>query len=359
MMGAFKIALEAFAAQNIPVIPTQPDDPKEPMVKRPASFGIPAIRQLAAQPKYHDANAAICCGERSRLTVVDIDSPDDADLHEVIDIFGDTPLKARTPSGGLHLYFRYGGEKRIVRPFGRELPVDVLGSGIAVVPPSIRPPRTDKPGGQYEIVEGDLSLLPKLPAARSYPQTVGRHKASSTRLKSNPACVPEQKDMRDGDGRNQRLFDICRSIAKAKSEEDQYIQRVLQENTKFAEPMSEDEVLSIAHRVWGWKCDGRLFVAGDRPGFIRTSEERELFSNRSALALLVYIRGNHTARHVFAVVPEAIAPELFMASSTAWRARDFLVEQGYLEKVRNGVRKKDGRMSPNQYRLTTPHNEVE
>ena len=354
-MGAFLVVLEAFAAHDVPIIPTRSDAPHKPLVKRPASFGMPAIRQLAQQEKYQEANAAIWCGKRSRLTVVDIDSPDETVLRRAIDAFGDTPLKARTPSGGLHLYFRYGGEKRAVRPFGREFPVDVLGSGIAVVPPSIRPPSADKSGGRYEIVEGGLSLLPKLPTARSCPQTVGLQEAS-TPVKSNPGCVPEQRNMRTGDGRNQRLFDISRGIAKNVSEEDQFIQRVLQANTKFAEPMSEDEVLGIAHRVWGWKCEGRLFVAGDKPGFIRIADERILFSYRPALALVVYLRGNHPAEHVFAAVPEAIAPEICMAAHTVWCAREFLVKHEFLELVRRGIRKKDGRMSPNQYRLTAPKN---
>src|SRR5262245_47089484 len=57
-------------------------------------------------------NVAFVTGDG--LVVVDVDSANQQYLDEIIERIGDTPMKCRTPSGGMHLYFgmrkgvRYG-----------------------------------------------------------------------------------------------------------------------------------------------------------------------------------------------------------------------------------------------------------
>ena len=59
--------------------------------------------------------------------------------------------------GGYHAYYRYGGERRHIRPWGPDVPIDVLGNGYAVGAPSIAAK------GQYKIIHGTLDDLKSLP----------------------------------------------------------------------------------------------------------------------------------------------------------------------------------------------------
>src|SRR4051812_45853603 len=127
-MSAFAEAVAVLGSQGVPVIPTRQDSPSRPLVFHPDNFGVRASQKVANDPKFSNANAAIWAGKRAKLTVVDVDSADPCHFADAITIFGDSPLKVQTPSGGWHLYFQHAGERRRIRPFGKALPLDVLGS---------------------------------------------------------------------------------------------------------------------------------------------------------------------------------------------------------------------------------------
>ena len=77
---------------------------------------------------------------------------------------GDTPLIARTASGKYHAYYRFNGEDRLklerVRPWGDDVPIDLLHSLLVVATPS------KAPGGQYEFIRGRIHQLDDLPVMR-------------------------------------------------------------------------------------------------------------------------------------------------------------------------------------------------
>src|SRR5262249_6690823 len=126
--------------------------------------------------------AGFVAGRRNRLTVIDIDSADDRLLDEIQGRFGTTPLQVRTPSGGRHLDYRYGGEGRRIRPFPD---VDVRGAGNVVAALSV------VPKGRYEIERGSLDDLAALPPVRQEQQ-------------QRPAgSIPKGQ-------RNLSLFEFCR-----------------------------------------------------------------------------------------------------------------------------------------------------
>ncbi len=109
-----------------------------PGTKRPAFRGWQTVRytadDLACVFARGDHDVGIRTGEG--LVVLDIDSADRAKLKWVIDNCGDTPMRVRTPHGGLHLYFAapadvfYGNSVRI----GGE-PYDLRWEGCFVVCP--------------------------------------------------------------------------------------------------------------------------------------------------------------------------------------------------------------------------------
>src|SRR5262245_13845615 len=117
------------AKRGLAVIPCPGDDGKSPR-GAVAGFhrwkgppGPKAIGRLAAE--HGDANIGII-PSLSGLTVADVDEGG-KDAEEISRRAGDTPLIIRTPSGGVHLYYRSNGERSAdLRSSG--LAVDVRGS---------------------------------------------------------------------------------------------------------------------------------------------------------------------------------------------------------------------------------------
>ena len=162
------------------------------------------------------------------MEVVSIDPAHTADA---IRTFGETPLKVATPSGGLHLYYRYAGEQRSIRPFGKTFPLDVLGNGLAVVPPSCRPATDKKAPGDYRVLEGDLESAgpPSRNQARRYApaaQTECCGGAGRTKV--------DLSTLREGDGRDVSLFDRARAIAMSCGMEADLVTALLHENAAMA-----------------------------------------------------------------------------------------------------------------------------
>ena len=90
------------------VFPCGKDDGKRPLVKRWERPKAAKTIAVWAQ-RFAAANIGVDCG-LSGCVVVDIDK---AELVEkMLERFGDTPLMTRTPSGGVHLWYRKLGRVR-------------------------------------------------------------------------------------------------------------------------------------------------------------------------------------------------------------------------------------------------------
>ena len=154
-LGLFAEYQPRYASHNIPTFPMEG---KLPAVKGYARFGLKASEQLTL--KFAEAEAiAFMAGMRTKITSVDVDSDDEGLWRDTERRFGSTPIMVRTPSGGVHFWYLHGGEARKVRP-DPNVPVDVLGGGVVVAPPS----KGSK--GTYQFIRGGLADLDKLrPAA--------------------------------------------------------------------------------------------------------------------------------------------------------------------------------------------------
>ena len=129
------------------------------------------------------------CGKRSGITVLDWDSTDERGFADALNRHGKTPIIARSGSGHFQAWYRHAGERRLTRP-RRDVPLDILGGGYVVAPPSW------VERGQYQFLEGSLDDLANLPKLLDAPS----------------AIPPDWRSMRDGDGRNAALF---RQIGRA------------------------------------------------------------------------------------------------------------------------------------------------
>ena len=122
-----------YAEKRIATFPVGKD--KKPAIKNWNKIGLKGSENLAAKFRDHDA-LGFPLGPRSAVTVVDIDIKDPALLDDTQARYGHSPFIVET-GGGYHAYYKHAGERRHIRPWGPEFPVDVLGGGYAVAAPSV------------------------------------------------------------------------------------------------------------------------------------------------------------------------------------------------------------------------------
>src|SRR5262249_35373258 len=153
--GVFRTFQPQYSAHRIATFPV--DMNKRPAVRGYPRIGLRASRELAG--KFADAPAlGFMCGERSRVTVLDIDTPDERVLANALSRHGPTAIVVRTASGKFHAWYRHNDERRRIRPWGDDLPIDLLGSGGFVIAP---PSTTGR--GSYEFIQGSLDEVTNLP----------------------------------------------------------------------------------------------------------------------------------------------------------------------------------------------------
>lgn len=102
-LGPFATAAEALWHAGLAPIPVGGEDGKKPLVTRFTKWkhrpNLITIQNWIG--KYPDANIAIVTGQLSDVVLVDIDSTDPALRQQMIERFGDTLIKTRTPRGDM------------------------------------------------------------------------------------------------------------------------------------------------------------------------------------------------------------------------------------------------------------------
>lgn len=299
-MSGFPTIQAAYAERRVVVYPV--GENKLPAINNYMKVGAPASAQLAM--KFAEIQAAgFCAGSRNRLTVVDIDSPDDRLVAEVQRQFGATPLQVITPSGGRHLYYRHNGETRRIRP----LPdVDILGAGNVVAALS------RVPKGAYSLERGTLDDLDRLPPLRQQPPA----KATSDR-------VPEGQ-------RNNALFEFCRAtVARCDGFNDLLDAAMTWAEGRLEGGLSEMEITRTASSVWTYR-GGRKRIMNQ---IVEGAKFEALMANPAATTLLVYLQAEQGDNATFMVAdglgeaqgwPRRFVPE----------ARKALLDLGIIECVR-------------------------
>lgn len=330
-MGVFAAVAPDYIASGLPVFPV------DTRAKRPAVKGWQkaSCRATAAwAEKFADADGVgLVMGQRTRLVEVDVDAVGDAPLAHALERFGETPITIRTASGKSKAWYRHNGEGRTIRVPG-DLPVDLLGAGYTVAPPSYRPDL----GAAYQFLTGGLDDIDKLPAIRA-------------EALADPATAPVAELVSEGK-RNDSLFLWCMTTARQCRDRDELIEAAVTWAKALPEPLERAEVEKTARSAWTYETKGRNFVGLKRPqvsGWDKAMDD--LNGESDAFYLLSLFYRYHSRRDVFAIAPRAMSD----ASDPPWhrsriaRARDVLVERGYLQVVEqpDKARRRAGR-----YRLT-------
>jgi hypothetical protein len=296
-------------------VATFPVENKVPSVRNWQKMGLKASSQLAM--KFADADAfGFQCGKANRITLIDIDSRDEGVVREAIKLFGESPILWRTGSGNHAMPFRYDGEARRIRAVPG-LPIDVLGGGFAVAPPSMGST------GRYEFLKGGLPDLDRLPFARSIKV-------------EQPEARKETSDkIRKGE-RNDTLFRYALEQAHYVDDLDALLDVVRTRNIDCEPPLSDTEVVNIATSAWRYQEEGINLVGRGRAFVVTNADYKRLHEEGGDDAVLLYcrLRCHHWGRDF--VLTKAMAASMHWGIPRWRAAREALVKLGFIQCVHPG-----------------------
>jgi hypothetical protein len=320
----------AYAAHGIALIPCE-FGRKKPLVKHPQLFGCRGSTQIAAKPEFASATAfGFWAGPRNRITILDVDSTDERVLRDALDRHGSTPLIVRTGSRKFHAPYRHNGEKRSIRPWKAQgLPIDVLGAGLSIAPPSVAA------NGTYEIIQGRLDDLGRLPTMGGLDAALYRPAACSFVSAPSPSVSPGPKpwaEMRKGDGRNNELFRQLMRDAHHCDNFDRLLDRARTLNGELGEPMSDTRVVDTAGSVWKYTTEGRNHF-GQRGAWLPEGDVDAFEDDAVAGWLLVWLK-RHNGPDATFWVADGIADRLKMPRRKFEEARRRLIDTGHIVCIR-------------------------
>jgi hypothetical protein len=304
-----------YAERGIALIPCGPN--KTPLVKNPQKFGREASAQIAT--KFSQATAfGYYCGKRNGITVLDVDTTDERVLADAIDKHGQTPIVIRTGSGKFHGLYRHNNERRCVRAW-EGLPIDLLGAGLAIAPPSV------VTKGEYRFVQGHLDDLDRLPIMREL----------EDRLYVGQANSLGPRPQKQGEGRNNDLWHRVMPEAHHVDDYLQLLDRAETLNQEYVEPMQQTEVAKIVASAW------RITKRGDNRfgqfGSWSTVDEINRFrEDQDAFWLLSFLRANNHPDSTF-MVANGLAEAFGWTRKRLAAARRTLIRQGYIRRLRHAT----------------------
>jgi hypothetical protein len=319
--GVFAEWQARYAEQGIATFPVTAD--KIPAISNWQKVGREGSKKLAR--KFVRANAfGVPCGFHSGIVVLDIDSLSGRVAAEAFDRHGQTRFIVLTASG-YHGYYRYRGERRLIRPY-EDLPVDVLGAGFVVAPPSI------VAKGRYEIIEGTLDDLANLPPIS----------AVLDHLRAGTAPIPEGK-------RDDTVFKRLLREVKYCDDFDSLLDKARSINMDCEPPMSDAQIIRKAKQVWKLETTGENWVGRKARASTDRDEILSLSHDPWALMLLQLVRVSFPVPDFTFPIDQVKTAETLGWSRKATRARiSTLMQAGHVTRVHYGK----GTGDPHLYQLT-------
>jgi hypothetical protein len=301
-----------YAERGITLIPCGPD--KNPLVKNPQKFGRNGSASLAIS-KFSDASAfGYYCGRRNGITVLDVDTTDEKVLADAMDKHGQSPIVVRTGSGKFHALYRHNNERRAIRAWGKEKPIDLLGAGLAIAPPSV------VTKGQYQIIQGHLDDLDRLPIMRE--------------LEDRLYAAGIEGPQRQGEGRNNDLWRRAMREAHHVDDFEQLLDRVETLNQEYVEPMPQCEVQKIANSAWGKTEAGDNWFGQTGVRFLTWEVNELIESSPDDYLLLSYLRANQKPDSTFWIA-NGLAETFGWSRQRLAATRESIIRRGYVYRLRH------------------------
>jgi Bifunctional DNA primase/polymerase, N-terminal/Primase C terminal 1 (PriCT-1) len=314
--NSFSRVQPMYADHGIVTFPIR--DNKRPAISNYQRLGVRGSRELARSKLASLPAAGFMTNARNRITILDVDVPDEKVLADALGRHGPTPLIARTASGKYHGYYKHNGERRRIRPW-RDLPIDLLGAGgLAVAPPS------QIAKGSYEFIQGSLDDLDKLPVLRNL-----------------DLPDPRQPSALEGE-RNKTLWRQCMRHAHHVDTFDGLLDVARTFNDNCIPPLEDHEVMSVAQSAWKYTESGRNYF-GQHAAWLPRDEVNELVGQGQmadrldVLGLLTFLRANQGPDATF-MCANGLAETFGWSRLRLAEARRRLIELGYLRPLRQAGR---------------------
>jgi hypothetical protein len=322
MSGLFAHYQPAYADLGITLLPCS-TDAKKPLVRNPFKMGIPASNHLAG--RFTEVNAlGFGSGRRNRITVLDVDvagKEGERVLADAIARHGEPRVIVRTASGKFHGYYRYAGERRMIRPWP-EHEIDVLGNtGIVYAAPSLYST------GQYQIIAGTLEDLRELTPMRGVDDLKQPRRDNAEQTPAESLAEPAIKK----GARNNWLWRECMKNARNRNTRDDLLDLARTLNERCTPPMEEAEIMTIAMSAWTYTEQGRNSF-GQFGAWFAIEEIGSMLHDQDAFFLLAFLRANNGPLATFMVANG-------LSETFQWRrerfaaARKRLIELGYIIQV--------------------------
>jgi Bifunctional DNA primase/polymerase, N-terminal len=306
-MGIFAEWQPRYAEHGITTFPL---NGKKPALDHYQKLGLRGSQQLTFRFPDHDA-LAFMCGSRNAITVLDVDTSDERVLADALARHGATPFVVRSGGGNYQAWYRNGGERRQIRPWGKDVPIDVLGGGGQVVAPPSRGAR-----GAYRIIQGDLDDLRRLPRMGGL--------ARRDTIISNDSGV--HRDVVAEGKRNKSLWDACMRRAHKCGGLNELMEFAHSRNAEFGPPLPNAEVAKVALSAWGYTERGEnWFGRGEEARVGRDTVRKLAACHPDAMALLLILKINHEGTQDF-VLANAMADK-----TLCWPLRRFRAARAVLE----------------------------
>jgi hypothetical protein len=294
---------------------------KIPMTRGYHHAGLRGSAELTR--KFGNANALGIALNRYRM-IVDVDTTSEGVLADVLAERGKTPVIARTASkGGFHVYYgenegawkHYRSGRRSIKPEPGK-PLDYLGAGFAVVPPSLTAT------GRYEFIEGGLDDMGNLPPFRGIvPPLQGA--AVNSETPSAPISAGE---------RNSALFRACMKRAHSCASLDELLGFARDVNVYYSPPLEESEVMKVAKSAWDYTERGENWF-GQHGAYFPFEEVATLLHDQDAFLLLAFLRAHNGPWAQF-LISNGLAEPLGWHRKRLAAARQRLLNLGYVEQIR-------------------------
>lgn len=297
-------------------IATFPVEGKVPAISGWQRIGLTGSSKLAQ--KFAGAHAfGFCPGGRSRLTILDVDTLDERVLTDALDRYGPTPVIVRSGSGNFQAWYRHNGENRLIRP-EPDRPIDILGSGFVVAPPS----RGVK--GTYQFIQGHLDDLDGLP-------TLQINKTSSPPLAPTSTSIGAVVEGQ----RNKALFDHCMRSAHCCDDKESLIDVARTTNAGYMAPLPDSEVVKIANSAWDYEERGENRF-GQTGAWLPQATINALVHDPTLLALITWLKAANRPNAEFLVADGLCAPKYLGWPINRLRsARRRAMETGWIVKIRH------------------------
>jgi hypothetical protein len=203
------------------------------------------------------------------------------------------------------------------------MPIDVLGDGFVVAPPSL----SEK--GRYEIIQGSLADLPRLPRLRNPPALVPGLGASMPDPTARKAPASQGH-------RNKTLWRLCMHEAPHCDDLESLIDVARTANDDCVPPLADAEVVKLAGSAWSYTERGQNLMGKQHIRISFDVIDELLAVGPDAYVLFSLLLRHHADRTRFFIanaMAESMPPD-------GWALRRFrsararLLENGFVVRVR-------------------------